>query len=130
MVIDSTRLVSSTTRYHAAMKKFQLKSYHSTLIVNLNEDDLDRCSQSSEICLGKFNYDPALLDHILWNDECKFNRNETVNRHNGTYWSTENPHAKFTLSNTEERMMVLCGLSSNGLLGPYFFNETVMGSIC
>ena len=65
IVIDSTRLVSNTTRYHAAMKKFQLKSYHSTLIVNLNEDDLDRCSQSSEICLGKFNYDPALLDHIL-----------------------------------------------------------------
>ena len=63
------------------MQKLQLKPYHLTLIVHLNEDDFDRRSQSSEICLEKFNYDPALVDHILWNDECKFNRNGTINRH-------------------------------------------------
>ena len=32
---------------------------------------------------------------------------------------------KFTVPNTEEGMMVWCDLSSNGLLGPYFFDETV-----
>ena len=88
------------------MKKLQLKPYHPTLIVNLNEDDFDGCSQSSEICLQKFNYDPGLIDHILWSDECKFNRNGIVNRHNCTYWSTENPYAKFSVPNTEEGMMV------------------------
>ena len=67
------------------MKKLQLKSYHPTLVVELDEDDFDRRSQSSEICLEKFNYDPGLGDHILWSDECKLNRNETVNRHNCTY---------------------------------------------
>ena len=82
----------------------------------------------SEICLEKFNYNPALVDHILWSDECKFNRNGTVNQHNCTYWSTENPHAKFIVPNIEEGMMVWFGLSSNGLLGPYFFDETVTGS--
>ena len=88
------------------MKKLQLKPYHPTLIVNLNEDDFDGCSQSSEICLQKFNYDPGLIDHILWSDECKFNRNGTANRRNCTYWSTENPYAKFSVPNTEEGMMV------------------------
>ena len=29
--------------------------------------------------------------------------------------------------NTEEGMMVWCGLSSNGLFDPYFFDETVTG---
>ena len=82
----------------------------------------------SEICLEKFNYDPGWVDHIVWSDECKFNRNGTVNRHNRTYWSTENPHAKFSMSNTEEGMIVWCGLSSNGLLSPYFFDETVTDS--
>ena len=107
------------------MQKLQLKPYHSTLFVDLNEDDFDRRSQSSEICL---NYDPGLIDHILWGDECKFNRNGTVNRHNCIEWSTENPHAKFSVPNTEERMTVWCGLSSHELLGPFFFDETVAGS--
>ena len=55
----------STSGYHAAMQKFQLKPFHPTLIVDLNEDDFDRYSQSSEICLEKFNYDPDLVDYIL-----------------------------------------------------------------
>ena len=100
------------------MKKFQLKPFHPTLIVDLNKDDFDRRSQSSEICLEKFNCDPGFSNLILWSDECRFNRNETVARHNSTYWTTENSHAKFTVPNTEEGMMVWCGLSSNGLLGP------------
>ena len=50
------------------MQKLQLKPYHPTLIIDLNEDNFDRHSQSSEICLEKFNYDPALVDHILWSD--------------------------------------------------------------
>ena len=44
-VIDSTRLVSNTSLHHIAMQKLQLKPYHPTLIVDLNEDDFDRCSQ-------------------------------------------------------------------------------------
>ena len=82
MAIDSTRLVSSTSRDHAAIQKLQLKSSHPTLIIDLNEDDFDRCSQSSEICLEKFNYGPSSVDHIFWSDKCKFNGNGAINRHN------------------------------------------------
>ena len=67
------------------MQKLQAKPYRPTLIVYLNEDDFDRRNQSIEICLEKFNYGPGLVDHILWSDECKFNRNGTVNSHNCTY---------------------------------------------
>ena len=88
------------------MQILQLKLYHPTLIVHLNEDDFDRCSQSSEIYLEKLNCDCDLIDHIVWNDKCKFNRNRTVNCHNCTYWSTETFHPKFSMPNTEEGMMV------------------------
>ena len=88
------------------MQKLQLKPFHPTLIVHLNEDDFDRRSRSSGIYLEKFNYDPGLVDHILWGDECKFKRNGTVNCHNCTYWSTENSHAKFNVPNTEEGIML------------------------
>ena len=112
------------------MQKLQLKPSHPTLIVDLNEDDFNGRSRSSEICLEKFNYDPDLIDYILWNDERKYNRNQTVNLHNCTHCSTENPHMKFSVPNTEEGMRMRCGLSLNGLLGPYFFDETVTSSTC
>ena len=60
------------------MQKLQLKPNHPTLIVDLNEDNFDTRSQSNEISLEKFNYEPDLIDHILWSDECKFNRNGIV----------------------------------------------------
>ena len=62
MVINSTSLYSRTSRYHVAMQKLQLKPFHQTLIVDLNEDDFDRRSQSSEVCLERFNHDRALVD--------------------------------------------------------------------
>ena len=88
----SIQVAISTSQYRAAMQKLQLKPYHPTLIVDLNADVFNRRSQSSEICLEKFNYDPGLVDHIPRSDECKFNGNGTVNRHNCAYWFTENPH--------------------------------------
>ena len=125
---DSIQAGISRSRYHAAIQKLQLKPYHPTLIVDPSEDDFDRRSQFYEICREKLNYDPCLVDHILWSDECKFNRNGTAKRHNCSYWSNENPHVKFSVSYTEEGIMVWCGLSSNGLLSPYFFDEAVTNS--
>jgi hypothetical protein len=78
--------------------------------------------------LEKFENDPKLVDRIFWSDEAKFNMNTTVNQHNCTYWARENPHLKFEVPNTQERVMVWCGMSSDGLVGPYFFKDTVTGS--
>ncbi len=119
----------SRSRYHAAMAKIHLKPYHPTLIVNLNEDDFDRRSQFCQLWLEKFQNDPHLVDHIFWSDEARFNRNGVVNRHNCTYCFNENPHIKFNVPNTQEGVMVWCGLTSGGLIGPYFFKETVTGPV-
>jgi hypothetical protein len=119
----------SKTSYHVAMNILHLKPYHSSVIVDLNESDFDRRSQFCEIWLEKFKNDPNLIDHIFWSDEARFDRNAVVNRHNCTYWSSENPHVKFKVSNTGQGIMVWCGLTSGGLLGPYFFKETVTGPV-
>ncbi|CAF2008707.1 unnamed protein product [Rotaria magnacalcarata] len=119
----------SKSSYHDAMNILHLKPYHPSLIVNLNEDDFDRRNQFCEMWLEKFNNDPNLIDHVFWSDEAKFNRNGVVNRHNCMYWSSENPHIKFEVPNTKQGVMVWCGLTSSGLLGPYFFKETATGSV-
>lgn len=109
------------------MKQLHFKPYRPTLIVKLNEDDFDRRSEFCEVWLEKFENDPDLIDRIFWSDEAQFNMNKTINRHNCTYWARENPHVKFEVPNTRQGVMVWCGMSSDGLVGPYFFNDTVTG---
>jgi hypothetical protein len=63
-------------------------------------------------------------------DEAKFNMNTTVNRHNCTYWTRENPRLKFEVPNIQQGVMVWYGISSDGLVGPYFFNnDSVTGPL-
>ena len=88
------------------MTKLHFKPYHRTLIVALNEDHFDRRSQFCEIWLEKFKNDPHLVDHVFWSDEARFDRDGIVNRHNCTYWSSENPHIKFEVPYTQEGLMV------------------------
>jgi hypothetical protein len=91
----------SKSSYQVAMAQLNFKPYHPTLIVGLNEDDFDRRSEFCEIWLEKLENDPGLIDRIFWSDEAKFSMNTAVNRRNCTYWSRENPHFKFEVSNTQ-----------------------------
>ncbi|CAF4233993.1 unnamed protein product [Rotaria sp. Silwood2] len=89
----------SKSSYQIAMTQLNFRPYHPTLIVDLNEDDFDRRSEFCEIWLDKVENDPGLIDRIFWSDEAKF------------------------------RITVWCGMSSNGLVGPYVFDDTVTGSL-
>ncbi len=119
----------SKSSYQRAMDQLNFKPYRPTLIVHLNEDDFDRRSEFCEIWLDKFANDSDLLDRIFWSDEAKFSMNSTVNRHNCTYWARENPHFHFEVPNNQQGVTVWCGMSSNGLIGPFFFNDTVNGPL-
>ena len=114
---------------HTAMTKLHFKPYHSTLIVTLNEDNLDRRGQFCEIWLEKLENNPHLVYHTFWSDEARFNRSVVVNRYNCTYWSTENPYIKFNVPYIQEKFMVWCGLTPGGLIGPYLFDETDTGPV-
>jgi hypothetical protein len=61
----------------------------------------------------------------MWSDEANFKLDRRVNNHNCVYWSSENP--KFVI---EEHLnvpgvTVWAGICSKGVIGPYFFDETV-----
>lgn len=119
----------SKSSYQRAMERLNFKPYRPTLIVQLNEDDFDCRSEFCEVWLDKFDKDSDLIDRIFWSDEAKFSMNSTVNRHNCTYWARENPHLNFEVPNNQQGTVVWCGISSNGLIGPYFFNDTVNGTL-
>lgn len=57
----------------------------------------------------------------------QFKLNGTINRHNCCYWAFSNPQERISVSNSKEGLMVWCGISSKGLIGPYFFEGSVTG---
>ena len=87
----------------------QLKPFHPTLIVDLNEDDtINRVKYALK------NLIMVLVWLTIFFGATSVNLTETeqlVATTVITYWSTENPHANFSVLNTEERIMVWYGLS-------------------
>ena len=69
----------------------------------------------------------TFLDEIVWTDETTFKLSEHVNRHNCVYWSDRNPHFTITSQLNQPEITVWAGISSDGIVGPQFFDRTVTG---
>ena len=70
---------------------------------------------------------PTFLDEIVWTDEATFKLSGHVNRHNCVYWSDRNPHFTITSQLNQPGIIVWAGISSDGIVGPQFFDGTVTG---
>lgn len=124
----SVELGMSQASYYRSLKKLHLKTYLPQFVVELSEDDFDRRAEFCETWLSKFEENPQLVNKIVWSDEAEFKLNGRINRHNCSYWAKENPHVQLPVKHSNAGVMVWCGLTSNGLLGPFFFEENVNGA--
>ncbi len=97
-------------------------------MVELSDDDFDRSLQHCETWLQKLAEEPPIIDSILWSDESEYRLNGHVNKHNCCYWDNQNPGIQIPVSNDRRGLHVWCGISSGGLLSPYFFDGTVTGA--
>jgi hypothetical protein len=111
--------------YHALLKKLDLHPYRPQRVPQLLDDDWDRRTEFCDTMLIRFHENPTLLDHILWSDESMFYLNGTVSRHNDVVWDSANPHNQLEVRNTQQSVMVWCGLTSDSLVGPHFFEGGV-----
>lgn len=109
------------------MKTLKFKAYRPRLLHALNEDDFDRRVQFCEEFLVRLAADPNLTNRILWTDEASFKMNGMVNRHNSVYWADTNPHDIVTQELNAPGVNVWAGISSHGIIGPFFFDRTVTG---
>lgn len=92
------------------------------------QDDIDRRLKFCEWYLGCFEEDPQLYREIFWTDEATFKLNDTINRHNCVYWSTENPNVVCIEKHPNlPGVCIWTGIHARGLVGPYFFDNTVTG---
>lgn len=123
----STETGMSRSSYHRALEKLNLKCYRPQFVVDLSDDDCDRRAQFATDGLERFEQDEHILDKIIWSDEADFKLNGTVNRHNCTYWASENPQKQIPVKHSPQGLMVWCGMTSTGLIGPYYFDGPVTG---
>ncbi|CAF1610644.1 unnamed protein product [Didymodactylos carnosus] len=56
-----------------------------------------------------------------------FKLNGHVDRHNSVYWATHNPNVIFEQTMQAEGLIVWAGIWSQGVIGPYFFENMVTG---
>ena len=119
------RLESAKSSGHRILKQDDWKSYIPSLLHSINEDDPDRRKEFFEWYLAKVEETADFSDRIIWSDEAIFKLNGTINRHNATYWAQQNPHVHYDRSVNLPGVSVWCGLSSRGLIGPFFFDGNV-----
>lgn len=113
--------------YYNAVKESGFRPFRPSKVQELSEDDFDRRAQFCETLLGRFSKEPGMIDKILWSDESQFTLNGVINRHNSCYWAYSNPHEIFQVGTSKQGLMVWCGMTSGGLIGPYFFDGSVTG---
>ncbi|CAF3423115.1 unnamed protein product, partial [Rotaria sp. Silwood2] len=95
------------------------------LLQALNDNDPDQRVEFCEWIISSTQENPTLLDRILWTDESTFQVNGRVNRHNCVYWSDTNPHLIIEQELNVPRVTVWGGIWSNGVVGPYFFEDNI-----
>lgn len=85
----------------------------------------NRPQEFSRMMVEKLDADSQFINHILWTDESLFYLSGSVSRHNNVRWGPKNPHEQEQILNSHEGVMVWCGLTSAGVVGPYFFDGFV-----
>ena len=115
----------SRASFQRAIMESGFRPFRPHHVVELSDDDLDRREEFCSTFLAMIEQNPALLDKIIWSDESKFMLSGVINRHNCIYWAYSNPHQTIPVSNSCLGVMVWCGITSSGIIGPYFFDQNV-----
>ena len=111
--------------YHSSLKEVGLKCYRPHLVVDLSVEDFNLRFQHCNQWVQRFADDHQLIDRIMWSDEAQFCMNGHVNKHNCCYWDYQHPRVQIPVPNDRRGVNVWCGISSDGILGPYFFDGNV-----
>lgn len=106
-------------------KSMGYKSYIPRLVHELNEDDFDRRVEYCETFLSLLQNEADIIYRVMWSDEAIFRLNGHINRHNSIYWATENPNVTWEHTMQAEGLIVWACIWSEGVIGPYFFDDKV-----
>jgi hypothetical protein len=89
----------------------------------LNSGDYAMRVGFCEHMLQLFEDVPQLIDNLWMSVEAHFHLSGYVNKHNFRYWAAANPQQHRERPLHSAKVTVWCAISSNGVIGPYFFEN-------
>ena len=126
--VGALELGISQSSFYRTIKELGFRPFKPSAAIDLSDDDLDRRQEFCESMIDRIQAEPGILDKIIWSDESEFKLNGTINRHNCRYWASTNPHELLPRSQYADGVMVWCGITPSGIIGPYFFEGNVTGT--
>ena len=109
------------------LKSLKYHPYKLQITHELGEEDFGARFEFSRSQLAIIAEDPDFPDNIIFTDEALFHLHGGVNRHNCRYWAKENPHWVQEEPIHSPHLTVWSGVCSKGIIGPFFFDQTVNG---
>uniref|UniRef100_A0AC35UEG3 Uncharacterized protein n=1 Tax=Rhabditophanes sp. KR3021 TaxID=114890 RepID=A0AC35UEG3_9BILA len=116
--------------FQLKLKKADFIGYHPyklQVVQKLEPEDRANRMFFAETELERLEEDDTRLGRLFFSDEIHFHMDSTVNRHNHRYWATENPNWYQEVPLHSEKTTVWAGIYEGGIIGPFFFDETVNG---
>ena len=103
-------------------KDLHLFPYKITMAHKLQANDRQRRVQFATWALAQ---DDGVLHNTWFSDEAYVHLNGTVNKQNIRYWGTQQPDIVHEVESFGPKVCVWAAMSSHGIIGPFFFNDTV-----
>lgn len=119
--------ISRTSMQRILKTKLKLFPYKIQMFQQLTAFDMQRRVEFADRMLGMMSDGSIRTERIWFSDEAHFWLNGHVNKQNHHFWARENPHIFETTTLKPEKLTVWCAISEVGIVGPYFFDQTVNG---
>jgi hypothetical protein len=78
--------------------------------------------------LNEIDNDEQFLQHVMFSDVANFHVSGHLHRHNVRIWANERPHDFVEHERDSPEDNVLCALTRDRVIGPYFFAERTVTS--
>ena len=117
--------VSRGTTHSLLHSELQMKSYGIQIHQKIYEEDYDRRVQTAEELLPLLE-DPVLGKLIFASDEATFHISGRVHKQNCQIWGLEKPNIVHQYEDHSPKINVWCAMSSECIIGPFFFEESTI----
>lgn len=119
----SQELAISRRSLQRIQKDLKMYPYKVQLVQSLQPLDLQQrityAVRFQEIARNNINF----IHKIIMGDEAHFHLNGYVNKQNMRFWGAENPRIVHESELHPSRVTVWCGVTSERIIGPYFFED-------
>lgn len=115
----SALALSNRTVRRILHEELNFHPYKMVVVQELTQRDWQQRMQACETLIGDLPHDAR----VLFSDEAHFHNSGAVNKQNMRYWSVANPRVVHERPLHSDKVTVWCAISSEGIIGPYFFEE-------